>query len=133
MDNVSSGISLLESRIIQLLNKLKETYDLVVIDNPPVGLVTDGIYCIKKSDYPLYVFRAEYSKKTFVQNVDRLINENKIKNLSVILNGVDIERNSYGYNYGYGYGYGYTYTYGSNYYSDGVKKNKGFFKRLFNK
>lgn len=124
---------IINGQLDKVLEQLKETYDLIVIDNPPVGLVTDGIYCIKMSDYPLYVFRAEYSKKTFVQNVDRLINENKINNLSVILNGVDIERNSYGYNYGYGYGYGYTYTYGSNYYSDGVKKNKGFFKRFFNK
>ncbi|RMG82406.1 MAG: polysaccharide biosynthesis tyrosine autokinase, partial [Bacteroidetes bacterium] len=33
-----------------LLEQLKQKYDYIVIDNPPVGLVTDGISCIKKAD-----------------------------------------------------------------------------------
>jgi hypothetical protein len=61
--------------------------------------------------------------------VDRLFNEVNIKKLSVILNGVDIERKSYGYNYGYGYGYGYGHGYG--YYDEGTKSStkKSFFKK----
>jgi len=98
-----------------LVTLLKKTYDIIVIDNPPVGLVTDGIQSIKSADYPIYIFRADYSKKHFVQNVDRLINENGITKLSVILNSVDVERNKYGYYYGYGYGYGYGYSYGGGY------------------
>jgi len=92
---------------------------------------------IQRADYPIYIFRADYSKKAFVQNVDRLINENKITRMSTILNGVDIERNKYGYNYGYGYGYGYGYTqgygYGYGYYEDRGrdKRTKGFFAKLF--
>jgi tyrosine-protein kinase Etk/Wzc len=54
------------------------SYDMVLIDNPPVGLVTDGIPMIQLADYPIYIFRSDYSKKQFVQNVDRLINENSI-------------------------------------------------------
>jgi len=49
-----------------------------------------------------------------------LMTENKVKNLSVILNGVEMSRLKYGYGYGYsyGYGYGYGYSYGYGYYEE---------------
>ena len=111
---------LLNDELGKIIDGLKQEYDYVITDNPPVGLVTDGIVLIQKADFPIYVFRADYSKKQFVQNVDRLKNENLIHRLSVILNSVDINRNRYGYNYGYGYGYGYGYSYG--YYEEKIKK-----------
>lgn len=114
----------------EVLEELKAEYDFIIIDTPPVGLVTDGIAMIQKSDYPLYIFRSDYSKKQFIHNVDRLNNESKIKHLSVILNGVDLDRNRYAYNYGYGYSYGYGYGAGaSGYYDETPSKKKGFFKK----
>lgn len=118
---------LLNEQLDNLLDELKEQYDVIIADNPPVGLVTDGIIMMQKADFPIYVFRADYSKKQFIQNADRLKNENHFHKLSVILNDVDINRNRYGYNYGYGYGYGYGYTYG--YYDDASKKSSGRFKK----
>lgn len=121
---------IISERMNWVLEELKKVYDFIIIDNPPVGLVTDGISIIQKADYPIYVFRADYSKKNFIHNLDRLINENKIKHLSVILNGVDIDRSAYGYNYGYGYGYGYGYS--SDYYNDMEKSKKKTLKeRIF--
>jgi capsular exopolysaccharide synthesis family protein len=121
---------IISERMEQILDELKTKYDFVIVDNPPVGLVTDGISIIQKADYPIYVFRADYSKKNFIHNLDRLINENKVKHLSVVLNGVDIDRSAYGYNYGYGYGYGYGYT--SDYYNDMERKKKKTLKeRIF--
>jgi capsular exopolysaccharide synthesis family protein len=111
---------LLNDELEKIIEELKKKYDYIITDNPPVGLVTDGIVLIQKADFPIYVFRADYSKKQFVQNVDRLKNENHIHRLSVILNSVDVNRNRYGYNYGYGYGYGYGYSYG--YYEEKKKK-----------
>jgi capsular exopolysaccharide synthesis family protein len=111
---------LLNPQLDVILEELKKEYDVIIADNPPVGLVTDGIIMLQKADFPIYVFRADYSKKQFIQNADRLKNENHFDKLSVILNNVDISRNRYGYNYGYGYGYGYGYTYG--YYDDEKKK-----------
>ncbi|NND94997.1 MAG: polysaccharide biosynthesis tyrosine autokinase, partial [Flavobacteriales bacterium] len=126
---------MISSRMDEIILEAKEKYDMVVIDNPPVGLVTDGIASIKIADYPIYIFRADYSKKHFVQNVDRLINENGIKKLAVVLNNVDIERNKYGSYYGYGYGYGYGYAYGGGYgynsgYYDQDGKKSSWFKQL---
>lgn len=121
---------IISERMEHLLAELKKKYDFIIVDNPPVGLVTDGISIIQKADYPIYVFRADYSKKNFIHNLDRLINENKVKHLSVVLNGVDIDRSAYGYNYGYGYGYGYGYT--SDYYNDMERKKKKTLKeRIF--
>jgi len=107
----------------RIVEQLKQDYDVILIDTPPVGLVTDGIAIIQKADIPIYIFRADYSKKAFVQNVDRLINENRITKLSAVLNGADVDRNKYGYTYGYGYGYGYGYEYG--YYQDRGQQVEG--------
>ena len=117
------------ARMNELLEELKKRYDFIILDTPPVGLVTDAVTLLQSADYPLYIFRSDYSKKQFVQVADKLINENGI-NVSVILNGVDLERNRYSYKYSYGYGYGYGYGSGG-YYDDSKKHGKGFFKKLF--
>ena len=95
------------------------TDDIIIIDNPPVGLVTDGIAMLQRADYPIYLMRVDYSKREFIYFVDKLYYENQFHKLSIILNGVDFQRQKYGYSYYkygyYGYGYGYTYGHG-NYY-----------------
>lgn len=102
-----------------VLDALRKKYDIIIADNPPVGLVTDGIAMLQRSDYPIYIMRADYSKREFIYFIDRLYFENHFHKLSIILNGVDFNRHKYGYSYykyGY-YGYGYGYTYGQgNYY-----------------
>ena len=98
---------IMSTKLLEVVQYLKTKFDYVVIDNPPVGLVTDGLLTLRHADYPIYVFRAEYSRKNFAQIIDRLRNENSIQHLSIVLNGVDIKKSNYGYNYGYGYGYGY--------------------------
>ncbi len=87
-----------------LLEYLKSQYDIIIMDTPPVGLVTDGILIMKKADLPLYVFKAEYSKKEFFKTLNRLNSINEFRNMAVILNGV---QQGGGYGYGYGYGSGY--------------------------
>jgi hypothetical protein len=61
--------------------------------------------------------------------VDRLQNESGIKKISVILNGVDIDKRGYGYNYGYGHGYGYGYGSSYGYYDEARPGKPGSFKR----
>jgi capsular exopolysaccharide synthesis family protein len=126
----------------ELLAYLKTKYDYVIIDTPPIGLVTDALEILKVSDYPIYILRAAYSNRSFIHSVNRTINESKIKNLSVVIN--DFGRgasgygygygNTYGYNYGYGYGYGYGYygsKYGEGYYTtESRKKPKSWLTRL---
>ncbi len=89
----------------RVLEELKASYDLVILDTPPVGLVTDAILSMKKSDLQLYVIRSEYSKRAFTQSIDNLKRINRFANLTVIFNGLDVGGRMYGYGYGYGFGY----------------------------
>jgi capsular exopolysaccharide synthesis family protein len=128
---------IISAKMLDVIAELKKKYDLIVIDNPPIGLVTDGIRIIKMADYPVYVFRENFSKRNFVQNVKKLINDNNINNLSIIVNSVDIKRSGYGYSGVYDYDYGYGYGYGFGYYDEDIRRDKfnlkEFFKNLISK
>ena len=81
-------------------------YDIVVLDTPPVGLVSDARVVLNMCDVSLYVLRDGYSKKEFIDNVNRLKNEH-IKSLGIVYNDIKASKKGYGYGYGYGNGYGY--------------------------
>ena len=85
----------------QIIEDLKEKYDIIVIDNPPIGLVSDGIPILAKADIPIYVFKSKYSKRQFAERVTELRDVQKIKSLCIILNGVEQIDNRYGYGQGY--------------------------------
>ncbi len=87
----------------QLIEGLKDKYDVIVIDNPPIGLVSDGIPILAKADIPIYVFKSKYSKRHFAERITELREVQKIKSLCIILNGVEEIGNRYGYGYGQGY------------------------------
>lgn len=93
---------ILSEMMAAILEDLKARYDVIVIDNPPIGVVTDGMSVFSKADCSIYVFKVGYSKHTFAYRVKELYESNKIKGLTILLNGV--ERNNTGYGYGYGYG-----------------------------
>ena len=93
-----------------LLTQLLEDFDYVLVDTPPIGLVTDGTTILKRADIALYVIRADYSKRSFAQNADHLTEEQNIRNLYIIFNSVSATNRRYG-------AYGYK-VYGSGYYSD---------------
>ena len=112
---------IINGEIDKLVTELKKTYDTIIIDNPPVGLVTDGLSIIKKADFPIYVFKANYSKKHFTDNAERIIKDNKVSKLSIVLNNIDTQKSTYGK----GYGYGYT-TYGGYYTEEQEDKKKRF-------
>ena len=91
---------LLRDSFDELLVQLKGLYDIIILDTPPVGIVTDGLLAMQKADLPIYVLRADYSKLSFLDNVNRLIASNRYPNLSLILNGISKKSSGYGYSYG---------------------------------
>lgn len=116
---------IMSSEMDRLLEEAKGLYDVIILDTPPVGLVTDGMLAMKKADLPIYIVRAEYSKKAFLKSINRLVKVNRLNNLCLVLNAT----NSYA-EYGYGYGYGY----GMGYYEEPeVAKRPSFFKKIFSK
>lgn len=113
-----------------LLQTLKQDYDIIIIDTPPIGIVSDAIFSFKRADLPIYVTRANYSKRNFINNINYIGEQKSIKNISIVLNAVEIMTSKYGYGYKgygysqYGYGYGYGYGFGYGYYSYGAEKEK---------
>ncbi|TDI69345.1 MAG: polysaccharide biosynthesis tyrosine autokinase [Bacteroidetes bacterium] len=95
---------LMGKEVDQLFKEMKQHYSTIILDTPPVGLVTDGILAMKKADIPIYIIRADYSRKDFVNTLNRLAKTDRFKNLSIILNSVQITSKR-----GYGYGYGKDY------------------------
>ena len=105
-----------------VIEELKETYDYIIIDTSPVGLVADSIHLFKQADLPLYILKANYSKRRFVYNLDFLQNKKGINHINIILNGIDMNMNKNSYQYGYGYGYGYY---------ESTHQKKSWFGKLF--
>lgn len=131
---------LLSKKFKEIVENLKQSYDVIVIDNPPVGLVSDGVKILTDADIPIYVFKSHYSKRNFAYRVKELFEMQQLSSLNVILNGVqNSKRSVYGYGYGYGYG-GYGYGYGAGYVDEDPgdkfkQENRivAFIKRLFNR
>jgi capsular exopolysaccharide synthesis family protein len=90
---------LLNGEFTQLIAELKGIYDCIILDTPPVGLVTDGIMAMKLSDISIYVFRANYSKKEFLSTLQRIANINKFSNITTVLNAIPGPAKTYGYGY----------------------------------
>lgn len=98
---------------------LKEIYDYIILDTAPVGLVTDTLIIARVTDATVYICRADYTPKSNIELVNSLYREEKLKNMSIVLNGIDMTKRKYGYYYGYGkygkygrYGYGKYGRYG---------------------
>lgn len=82
-----------------LIQELREAYDYIIIDTPPVGIVTDGIMAMKRSDVCVYLFRANYSKKEFLHNLKRINSLHNFSNVTAILNALPATAQTYGYGY----------------------------------
>ena len=55
---------ILNDELDDLLEELKKSFDVIILDTPPVGLVTDGILVMRKSDLPIYVIRPTFLKRS---------------------------------------------------------------------
>ncbi len=125
---------ILNNNMENMIEWLKNNYDYIIIDTPPLGIVTDGMKCLLMADYPVYLFRANYSKRAFIHNLNRLIFDNKISRLSIVLNSVDYEFSNYGYGKIYSDGIYKQLGYKYGYYEDSddfkPKKTKRFFNNL---
>lgn len=97
-----------------IINTAKAHFDYVIIDSAPVGLVPDTVSIARVSDATVFVCRADYTPKRDFDIINTLSAEDRLHNVSVVINGIDMSKRRYGYYYGYGhYGYGHhSYGYG---------------------
>ncbi len=115
----------------KLVGELKERFDVILMDTPPIGLVTDAQIMAPYADITVYVVRHLYTQKAFLKNVNILYKEKKFNNMSILINGIVLKK-EYEYNYGYGYDYGYGYAYKYGYHTDEgqTKTGNGWLKKL---
>ena len=120
----------------EFMRLLKTRYDYIILDTPPVGLVSDAIELAEYADLTLYIMRQNYTKKDMITLLNNRLKRGELENISVIFNGFENKAKygtGYGYSYGYGYGYGYG-NYGNGYHE--VDKPKNIFQKImsfFNK
>ena len=102
------------------IETLKANFDYVILDTAPVGMVTDTLLIGRVADLSVYVCRADYTHKAEFTLINELAENNKLPNLCIAVNGLDLNSRKYGYYYVYGkygkyYGYGKRYGYGYGY------------------
>lgn len=119
---------LLDTRVKEMFNWVREHFDVVIIDTAPVGMVSDAMTLGAFADCTLYLVRQGYTFKKQVALIDDLYREKKLPSLSIVVNDVKAKA-GYGY-YGYGrYGYGYGYGSNNGYYEEEAEP-KGFLDKL---
>ncbi|MEO5570899.1 MAG: polysaccharide biosynthesis tyrosine autokinase [Bacteroidia bacterium] len=108
-----------------LFEELSTRYDYIIVDTPPLGIVSDAFILMNHSHINIYIIRENYSKHEFIRSLNELYEEEKLKNICIVLNDSDFKR-SYGYGYGHHYGY---LNGGSGYYEE--DSHQPFYKKIF--
>ncbi|CAM2785850.1 protein involved in gliding motility EpsB [Flavobacterium succinicans] len=113
------GELIISERMGDLIEELKQRYDYIILDTPPVGLVSDALELDQFCDVTLYIVRQNFSKKDMITLLNNRVKRGELKNTSIIMNGFE-NKARYGTSYGYGYGYGY----GNNSYAAGYHEKE---------
>jgi tyrosine-protein kinase Etk/Wzc len=121
-------------RLNEFLKEISKKFQYVVMDTPPLAIVTDAQILNKLSNINLFILRQKFSNKGVLQFIQNLYEKKEFRNLALVINDIKVSGYyGYAYRYGYGYGYGYHYDYSYRYsdYLSGKENKKSFFKRLF--
>lgn len=116
---------ILSDAMKELIDELKLKYDYIILDTPPVGLVSDAIELAQYADVTLYIVRQNYTKKDMISLLNTRIKRGELNNASIVFNGYE---NKAKYGSGYGYGYG---TYSNGYHDEDDKLS--LWKTILNK
>lgn len=107
-------------RMAEFIAKARGEFDTVIIDTPPVGIVTDALLLSQLANVTLFVVRQKYTTRGSVQLLDEIYRKGEMSNVAILVN--DISASGY---YGYGLRYGYSLGYGNRYYDPGNYYTKG--------
>ena len=110
----SRAVEMLGSpRMAEVVRQLEDKYDLVVLDTPPVGIVSDATILSRMTDGVVYVVRAHQVSRQAARHALDSLHQVNARLFGAVVNAVDPKRGRtqyyYGYSYGYGYGYGSAY------------------------
>ena len=118
-------------KLKELFVYLKEHFDYIVIDSPPVASVTDAKLLAIFADVTFYIVRHNFTNSIFLRLIEDIYKKNTMPNMNLVFNGIVNKKVlGYGYGKGYGYGYGYAYGYGYGYGYTEDEPNTSLWKRL---
>lgn len=126
-------------RFDSMIIHAQKQYDYVLVDTAPIGLVSDNVPLLKKSDLVIFIIRWLYSSKEAYLLADQMTEEFNLKSVGVVVNDfykddlyATLAPASYHASKGYGYNYKYTYDhYGKSngYYADN-ESNRSFWQKI---
>jgi tyrosine-protein kinase Etk/Wzc len=109
----------------EFIETARKQFDYIIIDTPPVAIVTDALLCSPFTDFYLFVVRQRYSSKNTLELIEELHNNENFKSIAIVINDISIS-GYYGYGLRYGYSMGYGYSYGYNYYGSYADRRYGY-------
>lgn len=124
---------LVSVRIKTFIDRIKEDYEVIIIDSPPIGIVSDALLLTKYSDINIILVRQGTTRKGSLDIINKMFLDGKLINPAIAFNDIDFSRTIYGHKYGYGnrYGYGYGDGYGHGYYDDEPRRKPNLLSRIF--
>lgn len=99
------------------LDEARKQFDYIILDTPPLAIVTDALLLSPHSDIMLFVVRQRYSSRNTLHLIEEIHRNREIKNTGIVVNDISMSGYyGYGLRYGYTMGYSYGYNYGYKYY-----------------
>ena len=99
-------------RMAEFIDRMKGTYDKIILDSPPISSVTDAVVLSKLMDSVVYVIHGGTTTREAAQHGSRVMRDIDAKVIGAVLNNIDIGRESYYYSHYYHYYYHYYDYYG---------------------
>jgi capsular exopolysaccharide synthesis family protein len=84
-----------------MISELKDKYDYIILDTPPIAQVTDGYLLMDTAEFKIIVVRYNFSKKKVLSMVLKDLKQKNIEDVCIVLNDNRIKSDQYGYGYGY--------------------------------
>ncbi len=97
------GELILSKRIPELLDAIKQEYDFVILDAPPVGMVSDPLHLSDFVDASMFVVRTKYTKKSQLKIIQNIADLKKLPNPFIVINDVSLNKGGAATNHKYGY------------------------------
>jgi len=88
-------------KFAELMGILKERYNFIIIDTPPIGIVSDSLIIHRHSDSNILVVRSKLCSKDMLNQTVQLLESKELGHFGIVLN--DIKKEDLGYNYSYDY------------------------------
>lgn len=104
---------ILSDSMKELIEDLKKKYDYIILDTPPVGLVSDALELSQYCDVTLYVIRQNFTKKDMLTLLNNRTRRGELSNVSILFNGYESKAK-----YGVGNNSAYSYAYGTGYHEE---------------